>query len=131
MITTHFPTTHPRVPLSHYSIDDAFQASVDCRNIVLDKFKLPEDNCKLMATVIEKGTAIAAVLNKVILIDIIRQKRIAAALGMNDARGCYDHIIHSITILVLMSFGVVGRTAQEMFKVLQEAEHYMKTGFSR
>ena len=35
-----------------------------------------------------------AVLNKVILNDIIRQKRIAATLGMNNARGCYDRIVH-------------------------------------
>ena len=30
-----------------------------------------------------------------------------------------------------MSFGVAGETARVMFKVLQEAEHYMKTGFGR
>ena len=30
-----------------------------------------------------------------------------------------------------MNFGVVGGTAQAMFKVLQEEEHYMKTGFGR
>ena len=72
-----------------------------------------------------------AVLNKCILNDIFQQKRIAAALGMNDARGCYDRIVHSIAILVLMSFGVAGGTAQAMFKVLQEAEHHMKTGFGR
>ena len=41
------------------SLDDAFQTSVDCRNIVLDEFKLPKDNCKLIAAAIEKGTAIA------------------------------------------------------------------------
>ena len=71
------------------------------------------------------------VLNKVQLNDIIRQKRIADSLGMNNARRCYDRIVHSIAILVLMSFGVAGGTAQEMFKVLQEAEHHMKTGFGR
>ena len=72
-----------------------------------------------------------AVLNKVILNNIVRQKRIAIALGMNDARGCYDRIVHSIAILVLMSFGVAGETARAMFKVLQEAEHHMKTGYGR
>ena len=50
---------------------------------------------------------------------------------MNDARGCYDHIVHSIAILVLKSFGVAGGTARSMFKVLQQAEHHMKTGFGR
>ena len=50
---------------------------------------------------------------------------------MNDVRGCYDRIVHSIAILVLMSFGVAGETARAMFKVLQEAEHHMKTGFGK
>ena len=30
-----------------------------------------------------------------------------------------------------MSFGVAGETARAIFKVLQEAEHHMKTGFGR
>ena len=34
-----------------------------------------------------------AVLNKVLLNDIVRQKRIEIALGMNDMRGCYDRIV--------------------------------------
>ena len=60
-----------------------------------------------------------AVLNKVILNDIIRQKKkIGAALGMNNTRGCYDSIVHLIVVLVLMRFGVAGKTAQAMFKVL-------------
>ena len=50
---------------------------------------------------------------------------------MNDARGCYDCIVHSIAILVLTSFGVAGEIARAMFKVLQEAEHHMKTRFGR
>lgn len=49
---------------------------------------------------------------------------------MNNARGCYDIIIHSIVILVLIFFwGVLGYIAQALFKVLQEVEHHMKTGF--
>ena len=72
-----------------------------------------------------------AVLNKVLLNDIARQKRITIALGMNDVRGCYNRIVHSTTILVPMSFGVAGEIARAMFKVLQEAEHHMKTGFRR
>ena len=30
-----------------------------------------------------------------------------------------------------MSFGVAGETARTMFKVLQETEHHIKTGFGR
>ena len=71
------------------------------------------------------------VLNKVLLNDIVRQKRLAIALGMNNTRGCYDPIVHSIVILVLMSFEVAGETVRAMFKVLQEVENHMKTGFGR
>ena len=35
-----------------------------------------------------------AVLNKVLLNNSIQQKRIAAALGINHARGCYNRILH-------------------------------------
>ena len=55
-------------------------------------------------------------LNKVLLNDIIRQKRIAAALGMNNARGCYDRIVHSIAILVLMTFGVARKQPEKCSK---------------
>ena len=72
-----------------------------------------------------------AVLNKILLNDIIRQKRIAATLGMNNVRGCYNRIVHSIAILVLMSFGVAGETTRVMFKVLQEVKHHMKTDFGK
>ena len=48
---------------------------------------------------------------------------------MNDAKGCFDRIVHSVAILVLMSFRVPGYMARTMFKVLQEADHHMKTGF--
>ena len=70
-----------------------------------------------------------AVLNKVLFNNILRQKRIAGALGMNDAKDYFDRIVHSVAILVLMSFGVPGYMARTMFKVLQEADHHMKTGF--
>ena len=51
---SHNPTMGPFI-----SLEDAFQTSVNCRNIVLDKFKIPEDNCKLIAAAIEQGTTIA------------------------------------------------------------------------
>ena len=37
----------------------AFTTSVLSKNILLDKFKLPVDDCQLIASAIEKGTAIA------------------------------------------------------------------------
>ena len=63
--------------------------------------------------------------------DILRQKRHAFAIGINDARGCYNRIVHSIVILVLISFRVLRQIARALFKILQEADHHMKTGFGR
>ena len=40
------------------SLEDAFETSVDSKNILLDKFNLPVDDCKLIASAIETGTAI-------------------------------------------------------------------------
>jgi retron-type reverse transcriptase len=51
-------------------------------------------------------TAINACLNKVLLIDGMRQKKQAGAIAMNNAKGCFDRINHTYAILVLMSFGV-------------------------
>ena len=50
---------------------------------------------------------------------------------MNDTKGCCNRIIYSVAILVLMSFEVLGHIAQALFKLLQEADHHMKTGFGR
>ena len=69
---------------------------------------------------------INCVTNKVLLNNRFRHKRIAAAWGMKDTRGCYGRIVHSIAILVLMSFGVVGPIARSLIKVLQEADHHIK-----
>ena len=48
---------------------------------------------------------------------------------MNDAKGCFDRIVHLVAILVLMSFWIPGHMARNMFKILLEAEHHTKTGF--
>ena len=41
------------------SLTDASTTSVISKNILLDKFKLPVDDCQLIASAIEKGTTIA------------------------------------------------------------------------
>ena len=75
--------------------------------------------------------AITTCLNKKLLCDSLRQKRRAAAVAMNDAKGCYDRISHPIAILTLMSFGLPGLIARVLFETLQLAIHHIKTGFGR
>ena len=68
-------------------------------------------------------------LNKVCLMDILRQKKHAGAISMNDLKGCYDRVVHTVAILVLLAFGLNYTAAKLMMEVLQVAEHSIKTGF--
>ena len=53
------PLLHDTTLGPFISLQNAFQTSVNARNILLDTFKIPDDNCKLIAAAIEQGTAIA------------------------------------------------------------------------
>ena len=62
-------------------------------------------------------------LNKVLLNDLLRQKKQSGAIAMNDLIGCFDRICHTVAILVLMSFGLSWIPAKTLFEVLQRTEH--------
>ena len=55
------------------------------------------------------------------------KKKHAGDLGINDAKGCFDRIIHTIIILVLMSFGLCTSHARLLFEMLQVTKHRTKT----
>jgi hypothetical protein len=40
-------------------------------------------------------------LNKVLSFDLIRQARVDAAMCYNEAKSCYDRIVHSITSILM------------------------------
>jgi hypothetical protein len=46
---------------------------------------------------------------------------------MNDAKGCFDRIVHTVAIMVLMSFGVPYLAATTLFQVIAKARHKIKT----
>jgi hypothetical protein len=46
------------------------------------------------------------ILNKVLVGDWLILRKQAGAYDMNDAKGCFDRIVHTVAILVLLSFGV-------------------------
>ena len=77
----------------------------------------------------KKHKSINACLNKILLLDISRYRRKTVALAMNDARGCYDRIVHVVAMLVMMSFGLSYKSAKVLFETLQKADHQIKTGF--
>ena len=50
---------------------------------------------------------------------------------MNDAKGCYDRIAHSIASLFLQRFGIPASAIVSVFSTLQKAMHFISTGFGR
>ena len=69
------------------------------------------------------------VLNKVLVGDWLLLRKQAGAYGMNDAKGCFDRIVHTVAIMVLMSFGVPYLAATTLFQVIAKARHKIKTGY--
>lgn len=67
-------------------------------------------------------------LNKVLSMDLFRQKKQRGAISMNNLFGCFDRIGHTLAIFVLICFGLAHTAAKVLFEVLQNAEHRIKTG---
>ena len=68
-------------------------------------------------------------LNKVLTYDILRQKRIPAALCSNDAISCYDRIVHAVASLCMQRLGVSAATCKLMFGTLQHIQHHVSTAY--
>ena len=69
-------------------------------------------------------------LNLVLINDDARFKRKAMAIiCTNDAKGCYDRIVHSIAFICLQRFGVPRPPLLSMFQVIQNLTHHIRTVF--
>jgi hypothetical protein len=68
-------------------------------------------------------------LNKVLTYDIFRQRKTPAALCSNDAKSCYDRIVHAIANICLQRVGVQANTCRVMFSTLQQMKHHVKTAY--
>ena len=73
--------------------------------------------------------AIMACLNKELTMDLLCQKRHTGAIGILDAKGCFDCIVHTFAILVFLSFGLSPIGVRALFKCIQNAKHRIKTSF--
>jgi hypothetical protein len=58
-------------------------------------------------------------LNKVLAFDLLRQLRQSGALCCNDAKSCYDRIVHAIAIPCMVRLGCLFAPIISMFKTLQ------------
>jgi len=67
--------------------------------------------------------AIMHAVNKVLSFNIIHQYKILAALCCNDAKSCYDRMVHAVTSLTMQSKGVQEPPLVCMFTTLQNLNH--------
>jgi hypothetical protein len=68
-------------------------------------------------------------LNKVLTADIARQRQRPTALCSNDAKQCYDRIVHTVANICLQRVGVHQDTSRVKLGTLQQMQHYVKTAY--
>ena len=66
-------------------------------------------------------------LTKRLIFDISRQQRLPIALCANDARQCYDRIVHSPAALALRRLGAPKEPVDSMFAMLSNLQHHVRT----
>ena len=73
--------------------------------------------------------SVLAALNKRLTMDLLRQRRQAGALCANDAKSCYDRIVHNLAVLAIRWLGMAAAPIHSMFETLQRATHHVSTAF--
>jgi hypothetical protein len=73
--------------------------------------------------------SIIAALNKRLTMDLLRQRRQAGALCSNDAKSCYDRIVHNVASLAIRRTGMPAEPVRSMFSTLQQAAHRVTTAY--
>ena len=73
--------------------------------------------------------AITQVVNKKLTLDIFRQTKTNGAVGSNDAKSCYDRIVHSVAMLAMRRTGYPKEPLDSMFGTIQQFELFIRTLF--
>ena len=73
--------------------------------------------------------AINLAVNKVLTNDILRQLKSPGAICANDAKSCYNLIVHPSAVLAMKRQGVPESVTTCLFNTLQEAKHQVRTAF--
>ena len=66
-------------------------------------------------------------VNKRLSYDLMRMHRQPGALCSNDAKSCYDRILHSIVALSMKRLGIPEPPIECMLKCIQTMDHYIRT----
>jgi hypothetical protein len=73
--------------------------------------------------------AIDQAIHKRLTYDILRQFRAPGALCSNDAKSCYDRIVHSVAMLAYQRLGIPSPPVQCMLHTIQNMKHHIRTTF--
>ena len=77
----------------------------------------------------KKHQSIDLALSKRLVWDLLITQRRAAGWISNDAKSCFDRIVHSVAKISLLRFGIPWQTLEMMFKTLSNATHWVRTGY--
>ena len=73
--------------------------------------------------------AIEVVLNARLIDDLLRMFRRPAIICSNDAKSCFDRIIHSVFAICLRRIGCPKNAIASCIETLQNLEHHIRTAF--
>jgi hypothetical protein len=77
----------------------------------------------------KRHRALECATNKVLTMDIARLEHRSTAICSNDAKSCYDRILHAIASICMRRVGVAPETCKMMFGTLEQVDHYVRTNF--
>jgi hypothetical protein len=75
----------------------------------------------------EGKNATERALNKVLSFEFIRQARMDTAMSSNDAKSCYDRIVHSIASIIMQRQNVPVSACIGVFTTLHNLHHTVRT----
>ena len=68
-------------------------------------------------------------LNNRLTDDIMRQTRTGGVIISNDAKSCYDRIVHAVLSLCLQRMGVAREPIKSLIETMQHLTHHVKTAY--
>lgn len=74
-------------------------------------------------------SAILHAVHKRLTYDVIRMTRRPAAVASNDAKSCYDRILHSVAMLAYRRLGISSPPVECMLKSIQNMKHHIRTSY--
>jgi len=67
--------------------------------------------------------------NMQIFLDVVCQRKLPAVICSNDAKACYNQIVHGFAALAALCLGVLLAAIQVMFGTIQQLRHFVCTAY--